>query len=69
MLGLLADKEVGTMLRKILMTLLTLATLLASGSSGSAQEKLRLAWAGVSPTNSPIWVIQEKNYFRNGRPT
>jgi len=25
-----------------------------------AQEKLRLAWAGFSPTNSPIWTIQEK---------
>lgn len=64
MLGLPADKEVGTMLRKILMTLLASATLLASGSSGSAQEKLRLAWAGVSPTNSPIWVIQERKLLQ-----
>ena len=26
----------------------------------SAQEKIRLAWAGASPSNSPIWAMQEK---------
>ena len=25
-----------------------------------AQDKLRLAWAGFSPTNSPIWTIQDR---------
>ena len=34
--------------------------LLAGARAASAQEKLRLAWAGFSPTNSPIWVIQER---------
>jgi len=49
---------------KLLMTILALAAFLGSGSSGSAQEKLRLAWAGVSPTNSPVWVIQEKKLLQ-----
>ena len=52
------------MLRKLLMAILVLATLLISGSSGFTQEKLRLAWAGVSPTNSPIWVIQDKKLLQ-----
>src|SRR5918993_1132000 len=24
-----------------------------------AQERIRIAWSGVSPANSPIWVVQE----------
>src|SRR5215813_4643052 len=26
----------------------------------AAQERVRIAWAGDSPANSPIWVVQEK---------
>lgn len=42
------------------------APVLLLGFAGSvlAQEKLRLAWAGVSPTNSPIWVIQDKKLLQ-----
>jgi len=34
------------------------------GATAFAQEKLRLAWAGFSPTNSPIWVIEEKKLLQ-----
>jgi NitT/TauT family transport system substrate-binding protein len=37
-----------------------LIAVLTTASSAVAQEKLRLAWAGFSPTNSPIWVIEER---------
>jgi hypothetical protein len=30
----------------------------------SAQERIRIGWAGVSPANTPIWVVQEKDYLR-----
>jgi NitT/TauT family transport system substrate-binding protein len=30
----------------------------------AAQEKLRLAWAGFSPTNSPIWVIENRKLLQ-----
>ena len=33
-------------------------------NSGLAQEKLRLAWAGFSPTNSPIWVIDDRQLLQ-----
>lgn len=52
------------MLRRLLVAILAWAAFLCSGSSGYGQEKLRLAWAGVSPTNSPIWVIQEKKLLQ-----
>ncbi len=29
-----------------------------------AQEKLRLAWAGFSPTNSPIWVMEDRKLLQ-----
>lgn len=36
------------------------------GFSGplSAQERIRIGWAGASPANSPIWVVQEKGYLK-----
>ena len=44
--------------------LLTLIALIAAHSAASAQEKLRLAWAGFSPTNSPIWVIEDRKLMQ-----
>jgi NitT/TauT family transport system substrate-binding protein len=33
-------------------------------SVANAQERLRLAWAGFSPTNSPIWVIEDRKLMQ-----
>lgn len=30
----------------------------------SAQERIRVGWAGVSPANSPIWVVQANGYLK-----
>jgi ABC-type nitrate/sulfonate/bicarbonate transport system substrate-binding protein len=35
-----------------------------AASSVQAQEKLRLAWAGFSPTNSPIWVMEDRKLLQ-----
>src|SRR3972149_2228223 len=32
-------------------------------SPAMAQERIRIAWAGASPANSPIWVVQEKGFL------
>jgi NitT/TauT family transport system substrate-binding protein len=48
-------------------TLSTLAVLIAAlllSQQVSAQERLRLAWAGFSPTNSPIWVIEDRKLLQ-----
>jgi NitT/TauT family transport system substrate-binding protein len=45
-------------------TLLAVIAVLCAVSFASAQEKLRLAWAGFSPTNSPIWVIEDRKLLQ-----
>lgn len=38
--------------------------LLLSANLAIAQERIRIAWAGDSPANSPIWVVQEKGLLK-----
>ncbi len=52
------------MLRKLLLAATVTTTLLTWAAIAGAQEKLRLAWAGFSPTNSPIWVIEERKLLQ-----
>ena len=49
---------------RFLAAIFALALLLSPGSSSHAQEKIRIAWAGASPANSPIWVVQEKGFLK-----
>ena len=50
--------------RKLSIMMLFLAVSLGLGSRVFAQERLRLAWAGFSPTNSPIWVIEDRKLLQ-----
>lgn len=52
------------MMRHRLNVIVGLIAMVATLSSASAQEKLRLAWAGFSPTNSPIWVIEDRKLLQ-----
>lgn len=52
------------MVKKLLIAAAVMVMLLAGARAASAQEKLRLAWAGFSPTNSPIWVIDERKLLQ-----
>ncbi|HKY10185.1 MAG TPA: ABC transporter substrate-binding protein, partial [Candidatus Binatia bacterium] len=45
-------------------SILTLVVLAIANSPAIAQERLRLAWAGFSPTNSPIWVIEDRKLLQ-----
>jgi ABC-type nitrate/sulfonate/bicarbonate transport system substrate-binding protein len=51
-------------IRKLSIIMLILAGSLSLGSRVFAQERLRLAWAGFSPTNSPIWVIEDRKLLQ-----
>lgn len=42
------------------LSVLALLGLWLATEPAGAQERLRLAWAGFSPTNSPIWTIQDR---------
>src|SRR5215468_7717428 len=50
--------------KNLLAMMLVLAGSLSFESKGLAQEKMRLAWAGFSPTNSPIWVIEDRKLLQ-----
>lgn len=46
------------------LVLMTFACILTTASLAAAQERLRLAWAGFSPTNSPIWTIEDRKLLQ-----
>jgi ABC-type nitrate/sulfonate/bicarbonate transport system substrate-binding protein len=46
------------------LVLMTFAFILTTASLAAAQERLRLAWAGFSPTNSPIWTIEDRKLLQ-----
>ena len=41
-----------------------LMVLLSAASPAIAQEKLRLAWAGLSPANAAIWVLDDRKLLQ-----
>jgi NitT/TauT family transport system substrate-binding protein len=47
-----------------LQTALLLFVLFGSANLIDAQERLRLAWAGISPALSPIWAMQEQKILQ-----
>ena len=46
------------------LVLMTFTFILTTASLAAAQERLRLAWAGFSPTNSPIWTIEDRKLLQ-----
>jgi ABC-type nitrate/sulfonate/bicarbonate transport system substrate-binding protein len=51
------------MLRKVSIGIVVVIVSLGIGRVGLAQERIRLAWAGASPSNSPIWAMQERKFL------
>src|ERR1043166_2755986 len=52
------------MKRLLPVTIATVLTALLSAASLHAQERMRIAWAGTSPSNTPIWVADQKGFFK-----
>ncbi len=50
--------------RSLLAGILAFTLLAVCNIPSYAQERIRIAWAGASPANSPIWVVQEKGYLK-----
>jgi len=46
------------------LVLLILLAMLAPGAPALAQERMRIAWAGSTPSNTPIWVADQKGFFK-----
>jgi ABC-type nitrate/sulfonate/bicarbonate transport system substrate-binding protein len=49
---------------RILTSMIFIAVFLLFHNPAFAQERIRIAWAGASPANSPIWVVQEKGFLK-----
>ena len=52
------------MIRKLFALSLASAAFLSLTSLINAQERIRIAWAGASPANSAIWIMQEKKLLQ-----
>ena len=47
--------------------ILVMFVAVANMPAASAQDRMRIAWAGSTPSNTPIWVADQKGFFkRNG---
>lgn len=51
------------MTSRMLLSMIGFIGMLIANSTVSAQERIRLAWAGASPSNSPIWAMQEGKFL------
>src|SRR3990167_8909187 len=49
---------------RVLAGIFALTALLLFVRPAAGQERIRIAWAGASPANSPIWVVQEKGCLK-----
>ena len=52
------------MLRSWPSLIVTVLLTLVSARATSAQERMRIAWAGSTPSNTPIWVADQKGFFK-----
>lgn len=52
------------MLNRSKLAIVALFALGLATTPAAAQERLRLAWAGFSPTNSPIWVMEDRKLMQ-----
>jgi sulfonate transport system substrate-binding protein len=51
-------------MRKLLLLTIFAAACVSFLSSALAQERMRIAWAGSTPSNTPIWVADQKGFFK-----
>jgi ABC-type nitrate/sulfonate/bicarbonate transport system substrate-binding protein len=49
---------------KLILSVLVLTAQLGVTWHALAQERLRMAWAGFSPTNSPVWVMEDRKLLQ-----
>ena len=47
-----------------LLQLMLLVVCVSIFNCAAAQERMRIAWAGSTPSNTPIWVADQKGFFK-----
>ena len=53
----------GGFMFKVLVTALTILGLSLGASTGSAQERVRVGWAAMTASHTPLWVAQDKGFL------
>ena len=56
--------EVTAVVGKLLVMLVVAASCVHAIGTAFAQDKIRIAWAGASPANAAVWVLQEKKLLQ-----
>src|ERR1041384_4217409 len=51
-------------MRQWLRYVVAIAVCLSFVEVSSAQDRMRIAWAGSTPSNTPIWVADQKGFFK-----
>ena len=51
-------------MRRIVSLVVSLIICVSLVSVATAQERMRIAWAGSTPSNMPIWVADQKGFFK-----
>ena len=51
-------------MRRIFSLIVSLIICVSLVSVATAQERMRIAWAGSTPSNTPIWVADQKGFFK-----
>jgi NitT/TauT family transport system substrate-binding protein len=52
------------MRRSLPLFAIPMIAILCSARPIAAQERMRIAWAGSTPSNTPIWVADQKGFFK-----
>jgi NitT/TauT family transport system substrate-binding protein len=52
------------MQRSLVLLTIFIGLTLGLAKSGLPQERMRIAWAGSTPSNTPIWVADQKGFFK-----
>lgn len=59
-----SESEAMVMCKSFRLVLLLIFFGTALCQSASGQERFRMAWAGMTPSNTPIWVADQKGFFK-----
>ena len=52
------------MLRQIVTSALAIVVFLVHPTTSPAQERVRIGWASLAATHTPIWIAEDKGFFR-----
>src|SRR5262245_66579526 len=59
-----SSKKANHLRRRIWLCSILFVLCFLSARPSAGQERMRIAWAGSTPSNTPIWVADQKGFFK-----